>query len=448
MLPITELVKCLQGTMTSANIRIFSELITSFFCVRYQVTTRSLARYNRYSLRQIFRFLKQSHDWLLIRLLLFKTFIHESESHYIAAIDETVEGKSGKSSHGIGRFYSSCAQTSIKSVCFFGLSLIEINTGTSYMLNVKQVVYTEADQERIAQKKQKIKEGKIRAKNGKRLPAGRKPGTKNQTKSEKENQSVSYRTFSEMWKQTTNLLLKHLPFINVTHLVADSAYGTADYMKTAMRYNCFLISKMAMSAALYIVSENMGKSGQYNNKADLYNLDKKHLKTIKTGEDKVRHETYQFEARNKSIKGTNLNIVVRISTNKEGKQCLNIWFTNDLTLDYQTILDYYSLRFQIEYEFRDAKQHFGLSDFKNYKKENLTNFVNLSFTITLVSKILLRSYRKKSGISNASVLDLKIIFNARYMARKIIKLLPLTHHINFYDSIIEEYVPEEVVNAA
>ena len=30
---------------------------------------------------------------------------------------------------------------------------------------------------------------------------------------------------------------------------------------------------------------------------------------------------------------------------------------------YQTVIDYYSLRFQIEFNFRDAKQFWGLEDF-------------------------------------------------------------------------------------
>ena len=70
MLPITAITKCLQTTMTSANIRIFLSLVTSFLCVRYEITTRGLSRYCEYSLRTIFRFLLQDHDWLRIRISL------------------------------------------------------------------------------------------------------------------------------------------------------------------------------------------------------------------------------------------------------------------------------------------------------------------------------------------------------------------------------------------
>lgn len=42
-----------------------------------------------------------------------------------------------------------------------------------------------------------------------------------------------------------------------------------------------------------------------------------------------------------------------------------ILFSSDVELGWEKLIDYYSLRFQIEFNFRDAKQHFGLEDFMN-----------------------------------------------------------------------------------
>ncbi len=118
MLPSTEFTKCLQSTMTSANLRIFLALLQSFLCCRYETTTRGLSRYCEYSLRHIFRFLTVQHKWLEMRILLFKTFVCDKKAHYIVAVDEVVEGKSGVASFGMDRFYSSCQQKTIKGVCF------------------------------------------------------------------------------------------------------------------------------------------------------------------------------------------------------------------------------------------------------------------------------------------------------------------------------------------
>jgi hypothetical protein len=76
MFPIIEFTKCLQGTMKSANLQLFLALLQSFLCIRWGTTTSRLSRYCDYSPRQIFRFLLVQHQWLEIRLLLFKNFIY------------------------------------------------------------------------------------------------------------------------------------------------------------------------------------------------------------------------------------------------------------------------------------------------------------------------------------------------------------------------------------
>ncbi len=74
-------------------------------------------------------------------------------AHYLVAVDEVVEGKSGTASFGLDRFYSSCQQKTIQGVCFFALSLINIHTKNSSLLNILQVVYSEDDKKRITSKK-------------------------------------------------------------------------------------------------------------------------------------------------------------------------------------------------------------------------------------------------------------------------------------------------------
>ncbi len=453
MLLIKEFTKCLQGTMTSANLRIFLALLQSFLCIRYETTTRGLSRYCEYSLRHIFRFLLQHHDWLEIRVLLFKTFIYEQKSHYIVAVDEVVEGKSGSASFGIDRFYSSCQQKTIKGVCFFALSLINISTKSSYLLNILQVVYNEDDKKRIATKKEKIKAGKQRTKTGKNLPKGRPKkeikDKKSITKQETENLTASFRVFKELFESSL-LLLKNTIFgIKITYLVADCAYGSLDYLGIALTNGCFLIAKMKSIAALYEpVEVEKGKRGRprlYGKKIDLQNIDQKYLKKTERKEGNT-HKYYQFEALSKALIGIKLNVVVLIVINEKGSISTNVWFSNDLKINYEILLEYYSLRFQIEFHFRDAKQHFGLSDFKNYKEQNLTNFVNLSLTMCLTSKIILDRYRIEINNPKLSILDLKIIYNTHFTAKSIIKYLGIDDCNNFYSKMITKYVPAEIIN--
>lgn len=349
------------------------------------------------------------------------------------------------------RFYSSLSQKSIQSICLFGLTLIDITSRVAYTIGIEQVVYTEADKRRQTELKKRVSEGKKRVRSGVALAKGRKPGSKNKDKSAQAEESASLRTFKVLWGNAMKSLRQMLPDIRLSHIVADSAYGTMHYIHAAQQYGCSLISKLKSNAALFspYVGEQKkyGSRRFYGERIDLTALDEKHLQSVTVKDDETI-KVYQFPAYSKAMAKILLNVVVIVTIRSNGKQGMAILFSNDTLLNAQTMIDYYRLRFQIEFEFRDAKQHFGLSDFKNYKKENLTTMVNMSFTMDLISKILLASYRNDNGKLNISVLDLKILFHARFQAQNIIKLLRKQGLNISYSPWIDKYYPIDMINAA
>ena len=124
-------------------------------------------------------------------------------------------------------------------------------------------------------------------------------------------------------------------------------------------------------------------------------------------DEQYRYEYYQIQALSKTIKCIASNVVFFKTTRlKEAKERIQLFRSHELSLHYQTLLDYYALCFQIAFDFCDAKQHLGLSDFKNYTEKNLSSFVNLSFLLCLISKILLKEHRAKLAIASLSVLNL------------------------------------------
>ncbi|MCS7077342.1 MAG: transposase, partial [Bacteroidia bacterium] len=72
----------------------------------------------------------------------------------------------------------------------------------------------------------------------------------------------------------------------------------------------------------------------------------------------------------------------------KGRTQIVILFSTNLSLSASDIIHYYALRFEIEFDFRDAKQHFGLNDFKDYKPTSLKNFVSMSFFMTFLKSFL------------------------------------------------------------
>jgi putative transposase len=118
-----------------------------------------------------------------------------------------------------------------------------------------------------------------------------------------------------------------------------------------------------------------------------------------------------------------LNVVIIVKTNlKTGAWAHVVLFSSDLTLDYATLIDYYRLRFQIEFDFRDAKQYWGLEDFMNVKDTAVINAANLALFLVNVSHLLLRDFRKKD--STVNVLDLKAYYRGQKYVVETLKRLP------------------------
>ncbi len=136
----------------------------------------------------------------------------------------------------------------------------------------------------------------------------------------------------------------------------------------------------------------------------------------------IQTEIDQGQVRHKEFAQL-LNVVIIVKTNlKTQAQAHVILFTSDLELSYQKVIDYYSLRFQIEFNFRDAKQFWGLEDFMNITETAVTNAVNLSFFMVNLSSRLLRDCHQDN--SEFSLLDLKACFRGYKYVEEVWKLLP------------------------
>jgi putative transposase len=72
-----------------------------------------------------------------------------------------------------------------------------------------------------------------------------------------------------------------------------------------------------------------------------------------------------------------LNVVILVKRNlKTHAYAHVVLFSSDLELSNEQLMDYYSLRFQIEFNFRDAKQYWGLEDFMNVQPTAVNNAAN------------------------------------------------------------------------
>jgi putative transposase len=127
-----------------------------------------------------------------------------------------------------------------------------------------------------------------------------------------------------------------------------------------------------------------------------------------------------------------LNVVIIVKTNqKTGEQGHVILFSTDLTLGAEKLVELYSLRFQIEFNFRDAKQFWGLEDFMNVSQTGVTNMVNLAFFMVNFSRKTLEYFGRSNSLHNLSILDLKAFYRGARYLDELIKLLRSKTRTNF-----------------
>ena len=149
-----------------------------------------------------------------------------------------------------------------------------------------------------------------------------------------------------------------------------------------------LISKLRSDAALYFPYEGpyqgRGPRRKYGAKLDVEAIPERFLRQ-RNVEDGVETSVYQAEVLHKEFAAP-LNVVVLVKTNlKTQARAHVLLFSSDLDLAFDKLVDYYSLRFQIEFVFRDAKQHWGLEDFMTVTETGVRNAANLSLLMVSLS---------------------------------------------------------------
>ena len=205
-------------------------------------------------------------------------------------------------------------------------------------------------------------------------------------------------------------------------MALDGHFGHNQAVLMARANKLHLISKLRKDAALFEKYEGTysgkGRRKKYGRKLNYDNLPQKYWK--KSGrEGEVIVNYYQGIFLHKEF-GCELNAVIIERINVVTKQIGHaIVFSSDLERGWEKLLDYYSLRFQIEFNFRDAKQHFGLEDFMNTTEKGVENAANMAFLMVNVSAKLIKNSDQKC----VGVLDLKTHYRGVKYVVEAIKIL-------------------------
>ncbi|MHB8627125.1 MAG: transposase [Aggregatilineales bacterium] len=407
---IIALVACLAPYLSSTALRQLSQLIFAVLCIPGRVTTLGLSRWTQAggSCRTLQRWYQTPLDWATLLWAVVQTHLLKPNGVYLLAGDAVVVSKAGHHTHGLGRFYSSLAGRAIPGLSFLAVSLIDVQARRSYPLQVEQQIVPS-------------KAASADTPPTPKRPRGRPKGSKNHCKA-----PPTLSPELTLLERMLRGLTARITPLKVGHLVLDGAFGT--YPATCMVRQCdlHLISKLHHNAALYWpytgAKPRRGPTPRYGDRLDYKALPAAALcQTIIEGHARI--DTYQLTLLHKDFPNP-LNIVILVKTDLRTHRCRHVvLFSTDLSLSATHIVDYYSLRFQIEFNFRDAKQYWGLEDFMNVSPTAVTNAVNLAFLMVNLSAVLVRSFRQHCP--DFSILDLKCHYRTQRYLHETIKLLPI-----------------------
>ena len=402
---------CLRQCLDRTTLRQLSRVTEAMLAMTGRVTMRGLARWagKGGSYRTIQRLFTTSISWATLQWVLIRHHLLEPEDVILVGGDDVVVTKAGKHTYGLDRFFSSLYGKVVPGLGFLSVSLISVKRRTSYPVMLEQLNQQHTDTAPKVSKKKS---------SGKR---GRPKGSQNQQRHD-----VELSPYLRFVQETIKRLLQMIgTSLTLVYFVFDGAFGHNDALQMVRHLGLHLISKLRYDAALYFPYDGpyagRGKRKKYGTKLDYRHIPAEYVKESFMEKD-IETKIYQMQLWHKKFADM-LNIVVIVKTNVTTQAMAHVvLFSSDLGLSYDLLIDYYRLRFQLEFNFRDAKQYWGLEDFMTVKQTPVYNSANLAMFMVNLSHTVMRPMR--ADWPEVSVTDLKAWFRGRKYVVETLKLLP------------------------
>lgn len=297
----------------------------------------NLSRYCTYCEQSIRNAFERRFDFFRFNYQLIQNHITEE---MIIAFDPSYIYKSGKKTPGLGRYWSGTAQQTLKGLEIGELAYVGVQSGTAFHLEAIQTP-------------DKVK------RNGKSI--------------------VTHYAESLVARMPQLLAISK-------HLVVDGYFMKKEFIIPIQGAGMHVITKMRSDANLcYAVREEDQPQGRGRKrikglKINLKKIDKRKWQKISSQDD---IEIYTAVVYCVALK-QNARVVYIIDTQT---QKYGVFLSTDTELSSEKILEYYRLRFQIEFLLRDAKQHAGLEDCQARSENKLHFHFNISLTCVSVAKV-------------------------------------------------------------
>ncbi len=330
-------------------------LFATMLAVRGRVNFRNLARYSTYSERTHHRQFQHSFDFPAFNQRAIAQ-VTDAATTLLVAQDATFIRKSGKHTYGLDKFWNGCAHRNERGLELSAIAVLDVARRTAYPLSAHQTT----------PRSNSLRESAAES-------------ATSQTKAQPEATRIDF---------YLQHLTASLPFFpaQVRYGVFDGAFAKRKFVAGCRALDLHLISLLRVDANLrYLYTGAQHKRGRrkvYAGKVNFADLSRFDC----AGEVAPHVTRYTAVVNSVSLK-RNIRICLVVNRTKPEKPRYVVLFSTDCELSADTIYEYYTLRFQIEFLFRDAKQFTGLQDCQARDKEALHFHFNMALAAVGVTKI-------------------------------------------------------------
>ena len=317
-------------------------LFSTILVVCGKVNFTNLSRYSHFHEKTYRRHFKAAFDFTAFNVELVCLAQGSSSAQpLLLVMDGSFIAKSGKKTEGIDWYWNGCASRAEKGLEISLIGVVDIATETAYAVSAQQT---------LAQTE---------------IP--------------------SDITRLDQYLYHLEAVRPHLP-AQVRYLAVDGAYAKATFVRGVVEAQLDVISKLRFDANLrYLYTGEQQKRGRprkYDGKVSFTDLSR--FTTLEAGQPNV--DLYTQRVWHVSLK-REIRVVYLIDRRSPHRVGTCLLFSTDVNQDPQQIVQFYKLRFQIEFLFRDAKQFAGLEDCQARDLVKTEFHFNASLTALNLAKV-------------------------------------------------------------
>lgn len=369
----------------------FIEVIILLLSIKGRVNFLQLGRFGNFKEQRYRQQFEKPFPWLDFNKEL---TLSQGSGRFVIAFDPSYISKSGKKTPGVSWYWSGCAGQAKWGLEIGGLAAIDLDNHTAFHLEAVQT---------LIEDKQAI-------------------------------------TLTDWYVHVIQQRKETLCSIS-RYLVADAWFSKKPFVDQVNAIRMHLISRLRDDADLRYLYQGprTGKKGRpckYAGKIDIANIDTNYFVLV---EQNPEATVYSAIVYSKSLK-INIRLVHVTYTNDKGKITRKLYFCTDTQMDALEILDCYQSRFQIEFLYRDGKQHTGLTDSQARSQNKLNFHFNAALTAINIAKVEHWLSVPKEGRKQFSMTDIKTMNHNRLLLERFIDVFGVNAYSAKNRNLVNELI--------